>query len=250
MGGSDGRQFLSPGSPQWRPRGKNVWHRLHQAVPARLPVDVVEEVFLFSKKDSGYIYNNHELRERGNGNDSMGREHRNVWNIGLSGYRSEHTAAMPLELAARCVLTGSHAGGRVLDPFAGTGTTGVAAKMLARSADLIELNPDYAQIAARRLNATIGPAKAQRPLPPDNQRNWVEWGRDEIDWLCNAYLHLVDVCAGRTLQAKARAYAEMVDDLNRRFGNERTLTAAKFQTQVMRRCDPSIPSLFATASRT
>jgi site-specific DNA-methyltransferase (adenine-specific) len=65
---------------------------------------------------------------------------------------------MPEELARRCILTGSDVGGWVLDPFAGTGTTGVVAKMYGRNADLIELNPDFVEIAKMRLQTTK-PAK-------------------------------------------------------------------------------------------
>jgi DNA modification methylase len=41
----------------------------------------------------------------------------------------------------------------VLDPFGGAGTTGLVADRLGRNAILIELNPEYAEIAERRLNA-------------------------------------------------------------------------------------------------
>jgi site-specific DNA-methyltransferase (cytosine-N4-specific) len=115
------------------------------------PCDAVEYVFLLSKQETGYIYNNDVLREQGA--DGAGRPHRNVWEIAPSAFRSEHTATMPEELARRCILTGSHAGGRVVDPFAGTGTTGVVAKLYGRHVDLIELNPEFAEIARDRLTA-------------------------------------------------------------------------------------------------
>ena len=44
----------------------------------------------------------------------------------------------------------------VLDPFGGSGTTGMVAIELGRNAVLIELNPDYVQLIERRCNVTPG----------------------------------------------------------------------------------------------
>ncbi|MGR4927317.1 DNA-methyltransferase [Bradyrhizobium sp. CAR08] len=65
-----------------------------------------------------------------------------------------HFAVMPTEIAAACILAGVPEGGTVLDPFAGAGTTGLVADRLQRSAVLIELNPDYAEMAARRIRSS------------------------------------------------------------------------------------------------
>jgi site-specific DNA-methyltransferase (adenine-specific) len=135
----------------WYARGVYHWIK-PVVVPERArdaPCDAVEYVFLFSKGETDYVYNSDVLREEGvTGN---GRPHRNVWEISPSTFRSDHTATMPEELAARCILVGSNLGGLVLDPFAGTGTTGVVAQMYGRHADLIELNADFADIARMRL---------------------------------------------------------------------------------------------------
>ncbi len=64
-----------------------------------------------------------------------------------------HFAVMPPEVAATCILAGVPEGGSVLDPFAGAGTTGLVADQLQRNAVLIELNGDYAEMAARRFGA-------------------------------------------------------------------------------------------------
>jgi DNA modification methylase len=50
-----------------------------------------------------------------------------------------------------CVLAGCPVGGTVLDPFTGSGTTGVVACRLGRDFIGIELNPDYAAMAGRRI---------------------------------------------------------------------------------------------------
>jgi len=46
--------------------------------------------------------------------------------------------------------------GTVLDPFGGSGTTGLVADRLGRNAILIELNPEYAAMAERRINGDAG----------------------------------------------------------------------------------------------
>ena len=61
-----------------------------------------------------------------------------------------HPAAFPRELARRCILLGSREGDWVLDPFGGSGTTGLVANELERNAMLVELNPEYAQVAKER----------------------------------------------------------------------------------------------------
>lgn len=55
------------------------------------------------------------------------RNWRDVWSIPTQASSLEHFAAFPEELARRCIVAGSQTGDTVLDPFAGTGTTGVVA---------------------------------------------------------------------------------------------------------------------------
>lgn len=78
------------------------------------------------------------------------RNWRDVWTIPSQPSSLEHFAAFPLELARRCVIAGSRAGDVVLDPFAGTGTTGIAAMNEGRKFIGIELNPTYAEMARER----------------------------------------------------------------------------------------------------
>jgi DNA modification methylase len=65
-----------------------------------------------------------------------------------------HFAVMPEEIAAACILAGAPPGGTILDPFGGAGTTALVADKLQRDAVIIELNPDYAEMAARRVGAS------------------------------------------------------------------------------------------------
>jgi DNA modification methylase len=76
---------------------------------------------------------------------------RSVWWISPGGFPDAHFAVMPEELASVCILAGCPKGGVVLDPFGGAGTTGLVADRLGRDAILIELNPEYAAMAERRI---------------------------------------------------------------------------------------------------
>ena len=73
-----------------------------------------------------------------------------VWDVAPTGH-DEHGAAFAAAIVEPCVLAGCQAGGTVLDPFGGAGTTGLVADRLGRDAILIELNPTYAAMARDRL---------------------------------------------------------------------------------------------------
>jgi DNA modification methylase len=74
-----------------------------------------------------------------------------VWEIATAPFSEAHFATFPPELAARCIKAGCPKDGVVLDIFGGAGTTGLVAARLGRRAILIELNPEYADIAQKRI---------------------------------------------------------------------------------------------------
>lgn len=78
---------------------------------------------------------------------------RNVWTIATHPFPSAHFATFPPGLVEPCIKAGCPAGGVVLDPFGGSGTTGLVADRLGRDAILIELNPEYAEMARKRIEA-------------------------------------------------------------------------------------------------
>jgi len=75
-----------------------------------------------------------------------------VWKIATMPFKAAHFATFPPALAERCIKAGSPAGGLILDPFGGAGTTGLVSNRLQRRSILIELNPDYAEIAKGRIH--------------------------------------------------------------------------------------------------
>ena len=95
-----------------------------------------------------------ERESHGNRENQTGRRNkRDVWTVSTNGFRGAHFAVFPEKLIEPCILAGSPLGGTVLDPFAGSGTTGVVAKRLGRDFIGCEINPDYAQMAADRIAA-------------------------------------------------------------------------------------------------
>lgn len=84
------------------------------------------------------------------------RNKRSVWTIPNEGFKDAHFATYPPALVEPCVLAGSKPGDMVLDPFSGAGTTGLVADRLHRNSTLIELNPEYATIAEKRIRGEAG----------------------------------------------------------------------------------------------
>ena len=96
-----------------------------------------------------------ERESHGNRENQTGRRNkRDVWTVSTNGFRGAHFAVFPEKLIEPCVLAGCPEGGKVLDPFAGSGTTGVVAKRLGRDFIGCEINPDYAQMATDRIEKT------------------------------------------------------------------------------------------------
>ena len=79
------------------------------------------------------------------------RNKRSVWTIATQPFSEAHFATFPPKLIEPCILAGSRKGDTILDPFGGAGTTGLVADRLGRNALLIELNPEYAAMARRRI---------------------------------------------------------------------------------------------------
>lgn len=108
----------------------------------------------------GNSFHNNSKKEKnshGDGDDSFsGRNKRSVWTVTTKPYREAHFATFPPDLIEPCVLAGCPAGGVVLDPFNGSGTTGYVALKNNRDYIGIELNPEYIELTHKRL-ATVQP---------------------------------------------------------------------------------------------
>ncbi|MBL9174138.1 MAG: site-specific DNA-methyltransferase [Verrucomicrobiales bacterium] len=84
------------------------------------------------------------------------RNRRSVWTIGSEPFKDAHFATFPPSLIRPCILATSRPGDLVMDPFAGSGTTGRVAIEEGRRATLVELNPEYVAMIRNRCSLTPG----------------------------------------------------------------------------------------------
>lgn len=167
----------------WILRNEIIWHKPN-AMPSsakdRFTVDF-EKIFFFSKNKKYYFeqqleeytspmnrWGGNKLEaksesswDKGTGQESYrdrnmrpnpkGRNKRTTWNINTKPFPEAHFAVYPPELIETPIKAGCPEGGIVLDPFFGAGTTGLVAKELGRNFIGIELNPEYIEIAEKRL---------------------------------------------------------------------------------------------------
>jgi len=168
----------------WYLRSDIIWAKpnpMPESVTDR-PTKAHEYVFLLSKS-ARYFYDADAVREpslragdtpggdngRGvgefgvmphapfNGPVPANRNLRSVWNIATQPYPGTHFATFPRALVEPCIKAGCPTLGTVLDPFAGSGTTGLVAQSLSRRAVLIDLSAEYLeQIMDRNAQKPLG----------------------------------------------------------------------------------------------
>lgn len=172
------RLALALQSDGWWLRSDIIWHKpnpLPENVTDR-PTSAHEHVLLLAKS-ARYYYDAGAIKEdavkgsagagrrnyridvrHGRVSDGQtmqeaeaGRNKRNVWTVATCPYREAHFATFPLALVEPCILAGSRAGDTVLDPFSGSGATGVVALRHGRSYVGVELNAEYAEMSRRRI---------------------------------------------------------------------------------------------------
>ncbi len=80
------------------------------------------------------------------------RNKRSVWTVATKPFKGAHFAVFPPALIEPCILAGCREGGIVLDPFMGSGTTGLVAKQQNKNYIGFEMNSDYCDIANKRIS--------------------------------------------------------------------------------------------------
>lgn len=96
-------------------------------------------------KMSGLLRNNYKTRNK-----------RSVWSVATKPLREAHFATYPPKLIVDCIKAGCPEGGIVIDPFMGSGTTGIVARKLNRNYVGFELNAEYTKIAEKRIKKELG----------------------------------------------------------------------------------------------
>jgi len=135
---------------QWVLRSAIIWHRKHALTEAVMdrPRRSYENIFMLAK-DRRYFFNREALR------DVMVEE--DVWTIPARPKATNgiDTAPFPDELVERCLEMGCPPGGKVLDCFAGSGTTIRVAVASGRSATGVDLNPAFCEYMVEQLRSML-----------------------------------------------------------------------------------------------
>lgn len=139
--------FLLSKSPRYYYDHEAAKEPVAEASIARLEQDIESQIG--TTRANGGRKTNGNLKAVG-GHDGK-RNRRSVWTVTTRPYKGAHFATFPPDLIAPCVLAGCPEGGKVLDPFGGSGTTAGVAMAHGRNAVLCELNPDYAALVPARI---------------------------------------------------------------------------------------------------
>jgi site-specific DNA-methyltransferase (cytosine-N4-specific) len=134
----------------WYLRSDIVWNKpnaMPESVKDR-PTRSHEYLFLLTKSES-YYYDHAAIREATP--DDKLRNKRSVWSVNTQATAGAHFATYPPTLIEPCVLASTKPGDFVLDPFFGSGTTGLVAQQNGRRYVGIELHPEYIALAADRI---------------------------------------------------------------------------------------------------
>lgn len=132
------------------------------------------ETLIWAVRDKGakgYTFHKEAARRWG-----IGRVGANVWVLPIcigkerlrDGGKKLHSTQKPVELLKRVLLTSTNEGDLVLDPVAGTGTTGYVAQALGRDFLMIEINPRYVRGIEERFRQPLQAAVESGQTRPDN----------------------------------------------------------------------------------
>lgn len=116
------------------------------------------EHILFLRKPGGYRKPTPQMEQASRiTTDEYAHWFSPIWTVSGASTR-DHPAPYPKEIAARLIRMFSFVGDRVLDPFAGTGTTNLAALETGRNSIGVEIEPSYVDIIERRLQQPLNGA--------------------------------------------------------------------------------------------
>ena len=127
-GDNDDSHFQTYSGKEWKPKTKNCQYdgQVPNSMHIRREMGLTDKVYTVRNK-------------------------RDVWSINVKPCKEAHFATYPDKLVSTCILAGCPEGGIVLDPFMGSGTTGIVAYKLSKHYVGIEINPEYVEMAKRRI---------------------------------------------------------------------------------------------------
>ena len=108
------------------------------------------ELIWVASKSKKYYFNYDEAKRI-----NQGKQMRNLWMINAQRHKTPHPTEKPETLLDRIIRIGSRKGDLVIDPFMGSGTTGVVAHRLEREFIGFEISPEYFEIAQKRIKQEI-----------------------------------------------------------------------------------------------
>ena len=114
-------------------------------------------VWAKKSKDARHTFNYELMKKWEDKISPSGKQMRSVWNIPLTSpeekQHGRHPTQKPLELMRRIVLASSNKKDLVLDPFVGSGTTGVVARKFDRNFIGIEIEKEFCDLTIKRINS-------------------------------------------------------------------------------------------------
>lgn len=115
------------------------------------------ELIWIASKSKRYHFNYDDAKEM---ND--GKQMRNLWDIRAERHVTSHPTEKPVTLLDRIIRIATNPGDAIIDPFMGSGTTGVVAKSLGRSFLGFEIDHKYYRIAIKRIEETKAPSRTTK----------------------------------------------------------------------------------------
>lgn len=131
-------------------RAVSAKHKNHDGAPGQTPHSMFR-ARKNGKQDGVGSRRYADFNERYDGQATPMANARSVWRIHPKGFKGAHYATFPQELVERCLLAGCPKGGVVLDPFFGSGTTGLVAERLGCHWIGSDINAEYVELARARI---------------------------------------------------------------------------------------------------
>jgi len=96
----------------------------------------------------------------------------NIWHYDCRNMKTGHPASFPIQLAKDHIISWSNEGDTILDPFMGSGTTGVASAILNRNFIGIEISEEYFNLAKQRIENPEDIISYKDPTPSLEYEEW------------------------------------------------------------------------------